>query len=81
MRPQQVLPFQVRVNLEVIAIKGNSTLSRASELEPHHLMNLVLYLGHPLFGGMYYFLQGIEAVYFKASQKGMCKAKTFCRIP
>ena len=34
MRPQQVLPHQVRMDLRVIAMKGYSILLRCPELEP-----------------------------------------------
>ena len=35
MRPLQTLPLQVRVDLEVMAMKEYSTLARAPELESH----------------------------------------------
>ena len=38
MGPQQVLPLWVRVDLEVMAIKGYSTLPKAPELELNHQM-------------------------------------------
>ena len=34
--PKQVLPFWVRVDLEVMAIKGYFALPRSSELQPHY---------------------------------------------
>ena len=38
MEPQQILLFQVWINRGLMAMKGYSTLSRSSELEPHHQM-------------------------------------------
>ena len=36
MKHKQALPVQVRVELEVIAMKGYSTLNKSPELEPRH---------------------------------------------
>ena len=36
MVPKQVLPLQIRVDLQIMAKKEHSTLPRAPELEAHH---------------------------------------------
>ena len=38
MGSSQILPIQVKVNLGVVAIKGYTTIPKAPELKPHHLM-------------------------------------------
>ena len=38
MRPWLVLPLQVKVDLEVMAMKRYSTFPKALELEPYHQM-------------------------------------------
>ena len=38
MRPSEILPFWITVNLGAMAMKGYSTFHRSPELEPHHKM-------------------------------------------
>ena len=47
MRPEQVLPFWVRVDLGVKAMKQYSTLHRPTELEPHHEIQFSVIPGTP----------------------------------
>ena len=36
MRPNQVLPLKVRVDLKVMTMKGYFSFTESLELEPHH---------------------------------------------
>ena len=49
MRPQQVLPLKIKVDLGIMAMKGYSTLPRSPELEPHHQMLFSIIPGSPIF--------------------------------
>ena len=46
-----MLPLWVRVDLGVIAIKGNSIISKAPGLEPHNQIQFSVISGHS-FGGL-----------------------------
>ena len=64
MRPSQVLPLLVRVELGVMVMKGYSTLPKVPELEAHseavwcHILNTRLFFGWILVGGSYLSLEG-----------------------
>ena len=51
MGPWQLHPLRVRVDLEVIATKGYSTLLRSSELEYQYLIKLIDIARIPVFKG------------------------------
>ena len=81
MRPYQLLPFRVRVNLGVMAMKEYSTLLRASEMEPHHRMQFSVILRSPIFscysvGDSVCSLSPIWAV-FKSSGTGLNSESSF----
>ena len=46
----KIIPLQVRVDLEIMAMKGYSTLPRSPELEPHHQMHFIVIPRIPQFG-------------------------------
>ena len=49
MGAKQVLQFQVRVDLEVMTMKGYSTFSRSPGLEPHYWMDEVYFYNLDIF--------------------------------
>ena len=66
-RPDQVLPHRVRVELGVMAIKGYSTLPQSSSITAASLSDcLMSYLEHWLAGGGSYPAAGMQSAYSTA---------------
>ena len=52
--PYQVLPLQVIVDLSVMALNGDTTLSKAPELDLHHQLKFNVLSRILIEGGSYY---------------------------
>ena len=65
MRPQQIQPLLIRVDLEVMAMKGYSSFPRSPKLEPQHLMTLSVTPRKILFGGGLTPMQETQSTYSK----------------
>ena len=63
MRPKQILPFHVKVDLGVMALKGYSTLTRSLEFELYHWMQFSVILRIPFLGGSCLSAEGTLSIF------------------